>query len=117
MVRLLEAFVDQNGRLPKRTPARTAEVPEGDQHERMLSMWCANQRRFERAATVERPYPEERRARLDRVRGWSWAKPQARGRRRQNPGFVATLAGQEQALRAEQLESEPADIEQSRYAS
>lgn len=82
MVRALEAFVAENGRLPKRTPARTADIPQCDRHERMLSMWCANQRRFERAATVDKPYPEERRARLDRVAGWSWAKPHARGRRR-----------------------------------
>jgi hypothetical protein len=82
MVRLLEAFVDEHGRLPKRTPARTSDVPDCEQHERMLSMWCANQRRFERAATVDKPYPEERRARLDRVKGWSWAKPHARSRRR-----------------------------------
>jgi hypothetical protein len=82
MVQLLEAFVDENGRLPKRTPARTSDIAECEQHERMLSMWCANQRRFERAATVDKPYPEERRARLDRVAGWSWARPNARGRRR-----------------------------------
>ena len=68
---------------PKRTPARTADVTDDDRHEHMLSMWCANQRRFERIATADKPYPEERRARLDRVPGWSWSKHAERGSARQ----------------------------------
>jgi hypothetical protein len=107
MVQLLEAFVDENGRLPKRTPARTSDIPDCEQHERMLSMWCANQRRFERAATVDKPYPEERRARLDRVTGWSWAKPHARGRYRPARRFIAR-----DVTLDEQFESELQSIEQ-----
>lgn len=81
MIRLLEEFVDTHDRLPRRTPARTSDVSDDDRHEHMLSMWCANQRRFERIATADKPYPEERRARLDRVTGWSWSKRVGRGAR------------------------------------
>jgi hypothetical protein len=117
MVQLLEAFVVEFGRLPKRTPARTADVPEREQHERMLSMWCANQRRFERAATIDRPYPEERRARLDRVSGWSWAKPHAHGRRRAKPSFTAPGDTRQHEFVSDEFDSELAAIEHASYVS
>lgn len=70
----LEAFVREHGRLPRRSSStadglRTPEV----ERERALSMWCANQRRFESAATATKPYPRDRRERLERIPGWRWS--------------------------------------------
>jgi hypothetical protein len=92
MVQRLERFVAENGRMPVRTPPLANDVADDDQAvERELSMWCANQRRFERAATPDKPYPEERRARLDRVEGWTWAqrRPKARARSIRTPSSSA----------------------------
>ena len=93
MVQRLESFVAENGRMPARTPPRASDIAAHESVERELSMWCANQRRFERAATRKKPYPEERRARLDRVDGWTWAQRrrqgQARARRTTPPASSA----------------------------
>jgi hypothetical protein len=83
MVQRLERFVAENGRMPARTPPRSSDISPDESDERELSMWCANQRRFERAAKPGKPYPEERRARLERIDGWTWAKRRPRSRARQ----------------------------------
>jgi hypothetical protein len=75
MADALEEFVRKNGRQPIRTLPRAPRAAELDEAERVLSMWSANQRRFERASTAEKPYPAQRRERLERIPGWKWAKP------------------------------------------
>jgi hypothetical protein len=75
MADALEEFVSAHDRMPIRTLPRAPKQVELAPGERALSMWCANQRRFERSATRARPYPPERRERLERIPGWQWAKP------------------------------------------
>lgn len=82
----LDKFVRETGRLPRRSSTKrsdtaptaesvaAAQAAESAQdHERMLSMWCANQRRFEHSATAANPYPRDRRDRLESIPGWRWS--------------------------------------------